>query len=277
MPQYSSEYGMNPDFFGHKDYWEAKRTGASDADILEFLDSNPGVLRFGNVAGAGGLYDEVKASAKSESDKYQGQIDTAKGEAATYKGERDRYAERMGEYDQTISGLRDQITGYNTQIGGLQSDIEGYRGRVKDLTGQYNEALETSQANALARDEFQRQFQDATALYEQEKATADRYREEAIGQQLRAVRAGQTAGAGTQSDQLRGTLASGRTGFSSSEKDISELAESMRSQGGLTDSVLSREGPVVQQLSAGQRGGSGGQRQMRSSAGSGSYYASRFR
>ena len=76
---------------------------------------------------------------------------------------------------------------------------------------------------------------------------------------------------------MQGTLASGRTGYSSESRDISDLAESMRSQGGLTDSVLSREGPVVQQLSVGQRGGSGGQRQMRSSAGSGSYYASRFR
>ena len=271
MSTFSTQYGISDEYFGHADYHEAKKAGASDQQILSYLQSNPSVLRGGNVQGKGGLFDEIKKSADTSSAGYQGQISAA-------ESERDRYKDRIDDYSREISGLRDQITGFNTQIGGYQADIADYQNRVKDLTGQYNTALQTAEANALARDDFEKKFSDATALYEQEKATADRYREEAIGQQLRAVRAGQTAGAGTQTDQLRGTLASGRTGFSSSDKDISELAESMRSQGGLTDSVLSREGPVVQQLSGGAgRGSGGGQRQMRSSAGSGSYYASRFR
>lgn len=271
MSTFSTQYGVSDEFFGHADYNEAKKAGASDQQILSYLQSNPNVLRGGNVQGKGGLFDQVKKSADTSSAAYQGQISTA-------ESERDRYKDRVDDYSREISGLRDQITGYNTQIGGLQSDIENYKTRVQDLTGQYNTALKTAEENALARDDFQRQFQDATALYEQSKAEADRYREEAVGQQLRAVRAGRTAGGGRQTDQMRGSLASGRTGYSSDDRDISDLAESMRSQGGLTDSVLSREGPVVEQLSGGAgRGSDGGQRQMRSSAGSGSYYASRFR
>ena len=271
MSTYSTQYGVNDEFFGHADYYEAKKTGASDADILNYLEKNPQVLRGGNVSGKGGLFDEIKSSAQSSADKYTGQITAA-------EGERDRYKDRVDEYSREVGNLRDQISGLNTQIGGFNTEIADYKTKVKNLTGQYEEALSTAEKNALARDDFEKKFSEATELYELEKQEADRYREEAVGQQLRAVRAGRTAGGGRQTDQMRGSLASGRTGFSSEDRDISDLAESMRSQGGLTDSVLSREGPVVQQLSrSAAQGSGGGQRQMRSSAGSGSYYASRFR
>ena len=263
MSTFSTQYGASDKFFGHADYVEAKKAGASDQSIISYLQANPNVLRGKNAQGKGGLFDQIKKSADASS--------------APYRSTISNFQQRVDSYDDEIGRLKGQIGGYTSQIEGLNRSIGDYQERVKDLTGQYNAALETAQANALARDEYQKQFQDATALYEAEKAEADRYREEAVGQQLRAVRAGQTAGAGRQTDQMQGTLASGRTGYSSDSRDISDLAESMRSQGGLTDSVLSREGPVVQQLSVGQRGGSGGQRQMRSSAGSGSYYASRFR
>ena len=138
--------------------------------------------------------------------------------------------------------------------------------------------MTTAQENAAARDEFENKFKDATAQFEAAQAEAQRYREEAVGQQLRAVRSGSTAGGANQTNQMRGSLASGRTGYSSDDGTISDLAESMRSQGGLTDSVLSREGPVVEQLAGGSRGATAGsQRKVISSAGTGSYYASRFR
>ena len=91
------------------------------------------------------------------------------------------------------------------------------------------------------------------------------------------MRSGSTVGGANQTQNLTGGLASGRTGYSSDEGDISKLAESMRAQGGLTDSVLSREGPVVQQLTRG--GGQAGKSAAKgtsSAAGTGSYYSSRF-
>ena len=59
--QFSSQYGASKDYFGHKDYYAAKAGGASDADILKQLDSNPNQLRGGNVKGGGGLYDQIKS------------------------------------------------------------------------------------------------------------------------------------------------------------------------------------------------------------------------
>ena len=189
-------------------------------------------------------------------------------------------SDAAAQYRDQIQGLNDQISNFNTRISDYDTQIAGYRTKVDDLTGQYNTAIEERDQNAADRDDFQRQFREASDRYEQEKITADRYREEAISNQLRAVRSGATAGAGGQQQQMRGSLSSGKTGYSSDDKDISDLAESMKAQGGLTDSVLSREGPVVQQLSGGGSGGrtsSGNQRNPRGSAGTGSYYASRFR
>lgn len=189
-------------------------------------------------------------------------------------------SDASAQYRDQIQGLNDQISNFNTRIADYDTQISGYKTKVTDLTGQYNTAIEERDQNAADRDDFQRQFREASDRYEQEKLTADRYREEAISNQLRAVRSGATAGAGGQQQVQRGSLSSGRTGYSGDDKDISDLAESMKAQGGLTDSVLSREGPVVQQLSGGGGGGrtsSGNQRNPRNSAGTGSYYASRFR
>ena len=150
---------------------------------------------------------------------------------------------------------------------------------MTDLTGQYNTAIEERDQNAADRDEFQRQFREASDRYEQEKLTADRYREEAISNQLRAVRSGATAGAGGQQQVQRGSLSSGRTGYSGDDKDISDLAESMKAQGRQTDSDHSRQAPELHQQSGGRGGGrtsSGNQRNPRNSAGTGSYYAHVF-
>tara|TARA_B100000085_G_scaffold144188_1_gene131159 strand:+ start:1173 stop:1901 length:729 start_codon:yes stop_codon:yes gene_type:complete len=173
---------------------------------------------------------------------------------------------------------REASDDYKSQIDDLKRSISDYENRVSGLTSQYNQALTTAQENAAARDEFENKFKDATTQFEAAQAEAQRYREEAVGQQLRAVRSGSTAGGANQTGQMRGSLASGRTGYSSDDGTISDLAESMKSQGGLTDSVLSREGPVVEQLSGGSRRATdGNQRKVISSAGTGSYYASRFR
>lgn len=202
-------------------------------------------------------------------------------QAYQLKEQRNSARDTSSAYQSQVEGLQNQINSFNQRISDYDSQISGYQTKVQDLTGQYNTALQTAEQNAKDRDEYQRQFRDASDRYAQEKLTADRYREEAVSNQLRAVRSGATAGAGTQDQQMRGSLASGKTGYSSDDKDISDLADSMKSQGGLTDSVLSREGPVVQQLSGG--GGSGGrtsggnQRNAQNSAGTGSYYASRFR
>ena len=56
---FSAEYGSSADFFGHKDYHAAKEKGASDEDILGYLDQNSSLLRGKNTKGKGGLYDQI--------------------------------------------------------------------------------------------------------------------------------------------------------------------------------------------------------------------------
>jgi hypothetical protein len=63
--KYSMEYGNSSERFGHKDYYAAKKSGASDADILRQLDANPDTLYSGNAKGSGGLYDQIASGALS--------------------------------------------------------------------------------------------------------------------------------------------------------------------------------------------------------------------
>jgi len=62
----TSGAGDSAQYFGRADYNEAKAQGYSDRQIKAHLDSNPGLLRGGNVPGAGGgspgrgnLYDQI--------------------------------------------------------------------------------------------------------------------------------------------------------------------------------------------------------------------------
>lgn len=187
------------------------------------------------------------------------------------------YQDQIQDLSSRIEDYDDKISDYEDRIGDFNTRISAYTTQVNDLTGKYNDALKTADEYAKARDQFESQFKQASADYEAARQEADRYREEAVGQQLRAVRSGSTAGGANQSQSLAGGLASGRTGYSSGSDDgIGKLAEMMRAQGGLTDSVLSREGPVVQQISSTGGSGQSTSGAKNTSAGTGSYYLSRF-
>jgi hypothetical protein len=52
--------GASAQYFGHADVEKARAGGASNEQIAAYIKNNPGLLRGGNVAGGGGLYDEFK-------------------------------------------------------------------------------------------------------------------------------------------------------------------------------------------------------------------------
>ena len=191
----------------------------------------------------------------------------------TAQTERDSYKEFADEY-------KGEIDTYKSQIEGYQGDINRYKTDFSNLTSQYQEALRGNQDLVTARNEAEAKFREQTAAYEAAKSEADRYREAQVGAQLSGLRGGATAGGGNQTSYGGGSLASGRTGYTSSSQDSDRgLADYIREQGGATDSVLNREGPVVQLIGRGQQGSgaaSGQPKRMTSGAGSGSYYASRF-
>lgn len=164
------------------------------------------------------------------------------------------------------------------QIDSYKSQLNSYQNQVKTLQGQYNTAMQATAAAQKQASEFESKFNKATADFEEARAEADRYKEEAVGQQLRAIRSGATQSSRQDAGGGVGDLSAGRTRFSSDGGD--SLAKQAREEGGLTDSVLSRKGPVVEQISSGNRRQAGPpdqpNRGLARGAGSGSYYASRF-
>lgn len=200
----------------------------------------------------------------------------AAAQPAYSRGESSGRSSARDDYQGIIDGLNNQISGYTNQISGLNNRINDYTIQVNDLTNKYDDALVTIDEVETARDKFESDLIKRTGEYEAARAEADRYREEAVGQQLRAVRSGSTVGGANQSQQMQGSLAGGRTGYSSdSGSDVGKIAELLRAQGGLTDSVLNRKGPVVEQLGGTPQASSDAKRRS-PDAGTGSYYASRF-
>jgi hypothetical protein len=57
-PTFSTAAGASSEYLGHADVEAAKASGASDAQIRDFLQKNIDKLRGTNVPGGGGLYDE---------------------------------------------------------------------------------------------------------------------------------------------------------------------------------------------------------------------------
>ena len=58
-PNIDISFGLRADKFGHDDYFRNLERGVSADDLKQFVMQNPGLLTSGNVAGAGGLYDEI--------------------------------------------------------------------------------------------------------------------------------------------------------------------------------------------------------------------------
>lgn len=159
------------------------------------------------------------------------------------------------------------------EIDNLNSQISGYTNQITNLQGQYNTALGQVQEWTNKANEFEGMFNDRTREWEEARDEAAMYREQAVGQQLRALRGGATSGGGNQTGGSQ-SLASGRSRYSAASDDKAvEIEKNIKAE----SDALSRKGNVVQVIRRSNTGGGGGQRQQQSSqAGSGSYYASRF-
>ena len=159
---------------------------------------------------------------------------------------------------------RSAAADYSAQLNQYKSQLDNYRNQVSDLTSKY-----------------QSQFTAKSREYDEARAEADRYKEEAVGAQLRGLRSGATTSSRQDSGGGIGDLSGGRTRFSADiGDDSSRLADRVKDEGGLTDSVLNRKGPVVERMSSSARRQSAPSSQpnrgLSRGAGTGSYYASRF-
>lgn len=240
--------------FGSESYADARAAGYSNADIQAQTSGQRVGRRANDMIGAGISAERASNTAAQR----------AQAAADSYKSQLSNYQSQIGNY-------QSRIQGYESQIGNYQSQIGGFQARVNDLSNQYSQQLKATETAQSLANEFEDKFEKSSADYELAKGEADRYRNEAVGQQLRSIRAGSptsnrqpVVGAGSD-------LQSGSTRFAGDQTE-GNLTSMIKAEGGLTDSVLARKGPVVQRI--GGRPQSSG---LASGSGSGSYYASRFR
>ena len=147
------------------------------------------------------------------------------------------------------------------------------------MTTQYQSALSDVQNVTKERDDYQKQFNEQSNLYEQAKTEADTYREQSVGQQLSGCDlAHHLAGLIKPLTQVVGAFLPVSPGIAAQCNQDKEIADYVIQQGGITDSVLNREGPIVQMMNKtpAARGTPSQIRNRTSGAGTGSYYASRF-
>lgn len=227
--------------FGRHSYAAARAAGFSNAEISAQVGGYRVGRRARDMIGAGIQAEQRSSAAASQ----------ARNEAAAYKSQLDSY--------------RNQLSSYQNQ--------------VSSLTSQYQSQLQATEAAQKSADEFQTKFQKASTDYELAKQEADTYREQAVGQQLRAIRSGATAAGGNERTGAVGGLTGGRQAFSGSDTD-SDITKAAKAEGGLTDSVLSNKGPVVERINTADQRQTASRRAPNSGlargAGTSSYYASRF-
>lgn len=167
---------------------------------------------------------------------------------------------------------------YEGQIDDYRRRVEDYKNQVTSLSSQYEGALKQSQEYQQSAAEFEDKFNKRTTEFEAARQEADRYREEAVGQQLRAIRSGATSSGNQKGIGIDTDLQGGAPRFSDDrESSGSSLADLAKAEGGLTDSVLNRKGPVVERIQQRQTGTTGRTNNpLASGSGTNSYYTSRF-
>ncbi len=242
--------------FGRHSYAAARAAGYSNAQIQASL----GGYRVGKRA-----RDMIGAGIQAES-AAQASISAANSRANSYQS---------------------QLSNYQNQVSNFQSQMSGYQNQISNLTNQYNTQLtatktaqdKAKEAQGLA-DEFQEKFNQKSADYDMAKQEADTYREQAVGQQLRALRSGATSGGANQKRTAAvGGLTGGEQAFEAPRERSSEITEMAKAEGGLTDSVLRNKGPVVERINSADRTQSTRRRStsgLARGAGTSSHYSSRF-
>ena len=199
--------------------------------------------------------------------------DTA-AQAEGLKQQRNQARSDNNNYQNEISNYQKQISDFQTQIGNFQS-------QVGELQNKYDSQLKATQAAEDRASDFESRFTQKSAEYDTARAEADRYKDEAVGQQLRAIRSGATTSSRQDAGGGIGDLSGGRTRMSSqTESDSQDLADRIKSEGGFTESILNRKGPVVDRMATSQRRQAAPESRpnagLSSGSGTAGYYATRF-
>lgn len=188
---YSTSAGGSPYLFGHADYLSAQRSGAKDADLLAFFDSNPDVLAGDNKPGvSGGLYDSISRNLQSAQTQQQ---------PTTQQPSQESY---------------DSI---------FQSTLEDYKKQLESQTSDLQNQLLSAQ----------KERDDAKFALDEKKKQEQAQKELEASQALTSLRTGSTT-SGTPGAGL-GSLSSGQSSYS---------IDTGGSRGGVLDAVYRNIDPT---------------------------------
>lgn len=187
---FSTSAGGSPYLFGDADYLSAQRSGAKDADLLAFLDSNPGVLAGDNKPGSGGLYDRISQNLQSAQTQQQ---------PTTQQPSQESY---------------DSI---------FQSTLEDYKKQLESQTSDLQNQLLSAQ----------KERDDAKFALDEKKKQEQAQKELEASQALTSLRTGSTT-SGTPGAGL-GSLSSGQSSYS---------IDTGGSRGGVLDAVYRNIDPT---------------------------------
>lgn len=132
----NSGQGASSQYFGHIDYEAARNSGYSNESILQYLQSNQGQLREGNVPGGGGLYDEVLAATLNDVRTSQDQ----------------QMNELNNRLNQTASSFSDQQNQFRQQLADQQAAFEKQTAELSNVARANVPNAERSAAAAQRRD-----------------------------------------------------------------------------------------------------------------------------
>ena len=242
--------------FGRHSYSDAINAGYTPSEINNFVNS--GAMRIGSRATD--MASSGASAQQSTASRYQADLNAA-------------IAKNAG-YENTINAYKDQVRSFNDERSGFQSRINDYTNQVSSLSNQYQSALAQGEEYQRQASDWQDQFQNKSAEYEVARDEAERYRNEAVGQQLRAMKSGATTG-GANSTTQSGGLAGGRSQYQRGPDDGIDVEKNITAESG----ALSDKGAVVQKMNTAQRRQTAPRarpNQGLASGSTGGYYASRF-
>ena len=124
---------------------------------------------------------------------------------------------------------------YESQVTGLQNQYTAALGQIQTWQGKAGEYQKQAS-------NWEDQFNKRTSEWEAARDEASMYREQAVGQQLRALRSGAAAGGAGSSSGPGGNLTSGRTGYSSADDKAVQIEKNIKAESG----ALQRKGNVVE-------------------------------
>lgn len=226
--------------FGRQSYLRARAAGLNPKQIAAAI--GPSGLSLGWRA-----RDAIIADTAAQAQELKQQRNTARSSNDTYQAE---------------------IADYQRQISDFQTEVAGLRDK-------YNNQLKATEAAEDRASDFESRFTQKSAEYDTARAEADRYKEEAVGQQLRAIRSGATTSSRQDAGGGIGDLSGGRTRFSS-QTESGDLANRIKSEGGFTESVLNNKSPVVDLMAKSEKPTSRPNAGLSQGSGTAGYYAARF-